>query len=60
MSDIVETFRAANVKSPVVQGSVLGPNGGATYTLKNGKSFTLTAAECRAVGLIRWLGEKPA
>jgi len=56
----VETFKAANAKSPVVQGSVLGPAGGATYTLKNGKSYTLTAADCRAVGLIRWLGENPA
>lgn len=60
MTPNAETFRAANTRSPVVQGNVLGRAGGADYTLKNGKTYTLSAAECREVGLIRWLGEVSA
>lgn len=49
-----KAFMEANSRKPVVMGSVTGPHGGCTYTLKGGQSFTLTAAECRAVGAVNW------
>ena len=58
MSENLKAFQAANAKSPIVMGSAIGNGGeGAHYTLKNGKRFTLTAAECRQT-LVRWLGEE--
>lgn len=57
MASNLENFIAANKRSAVVSGSVIGNGGeGAHYVLNNGKSFTLTAAECRQT-LIRWVGE---
>lgn len=58
MADNLEGFIAANKRSPVVSGAVIGSGGeGAHYTLANGKTFTLTAADCRRT-LIRWKGEQ--
>ena len=57
MSANLEAFKRENATSPVVAGNVIGSGGqGAHYTLQNGKTFTLSAAECRKV-LVRWLGE---
>ncbi|GAA0765846.1 hypothetical protein GCM10009434_08210 [Brevundimonas olei] len=59
MRDNLERFIAANKRSPVVSGAVIGSGGqGAHYTLANGKTFTLSADECRRT-LIRWKGEQP-
>lgn len=55
MTARAQKFVAANALSPVVYGSVVGSGGrGAVYRLANGLAFTLSAAECRAVGEIRW------
>jgi|GEM_PF-4708531 len=59
MSDNLKRFIAANRRSPVVSGAVIGNGGqGAHYTLANGKTFTLSDDECRRT-LIRWKGEQP-
>lgn len=48
-------FKAANAKSPVVHGAVIGSGGkGAYYTLKNGVVFELSRQDCAAVTPIRW------
>jgi hypothetical protein len=52
MSLKVQRFITANARSPVVYGSVTGPEGapdGCLYRLRDGATFTLTSAECRAV-----------
>lgn len=54
-----KAFMAANAKSGVVEGSVPGPQGGATYRLKDGSRFTLNVSECNAAehaGGILWYG----
>lgn len=54
MSQNLQDFIAANAKSPVVAGSVIGDGGeGAFYTLSNGRTFSLTADECGLVSP-RW------
>jgi len=51
----VAAFKEANAKSPVVYGAVIGLGGkGASYTLANGKTFKLSAAECTAIGKPIW------
>lgn len=59
MTRNAKAFMAANLERGVVQGNVLGPSGGCFYVLKGGKSFTLTASECRAVGEVYWHGINP-
>lgn len=55
VTDNARKFIAANERSPVVSGSAIGSGGeGAIYTLKNGKTFTLSADDCKAVGYPRW------
>jgi hypothetical protein len=55
MSPKAAAFVAANKKSPVVSGGAKGRGGeGGYYTLKSGKTFNLTADECRDVGMPRW------
>jgi len=55
MTANAKRFKSANEASPVVEGRVLHPSqGGGEYWLKDGKRFTLSAAECRAVGEPRW------
>lgn len=51
-----KAFMAANAAHGVVQGSVSGPHGGAKYLLANGRTFTLSPCECRAVGAVHWQG----
>lgn len=49
-------FSEENALSPVVYGSVTGPEAnptGAFYRLENGKTFELTSQECRLVNP-RW------
>jgi hypothetical protein len=59
MSTNLDTFIAANRRSAVVTGSVIGRGGqGAHYTLGNGLTFTLTADECRQTD-VRWQGVSP-
>jgi hypothetical protein len=53
--DKAERFKAANKESRVVSATVVGLGGeGATYRLADGRTFKLTAAECEAVGKVRW------
>lgn len=55
LTDNAKAFIAANKLSPVVSGAAVGEGGeGATYRLKNGRSFLLTADECREIGHPRW------
>lgn len=50
MTRASRNFSNANAASPVVYGSVLdGPLGGCFYRLADGKTFTLTAHDCRQV-----------
>lgn len=42
-------FMDANDKSPVVSGYANESGGGGGYTLKNGKSFTLTLEDARSL-----------
>jgi hypothetical protein len=59
MSDNARAFVAANKRSPVVSGYALEqdprkPSRGGSYTLQNGKEFTLSVEECRVIGMPRW------
>lgn len=57
MSYLAARFLEANKRSPVVYGSVLDPHRGGRgcfYRLEDGKTFTLTAEDCRTVGFPRW------
>lgn len=55
MTENAQNFVKANKLSPVVSGTAIGNGGqGAHYTLRDGRTFTLTAAECRQVGEPRW------
>lgn len=62
MSVRARSFVRANADSPVVYGSVIGGDKGpgfvtgCYYRLENGKTFTLTTADCRRVKP-RWLHE---
>lgn len=57
MSSNAQAFLAANRRSPVISGSAIGNGGeGGHYTLRSGRSFTLTREECEQVGMPRWLG----
>lgn len=49
-----EEFVRANAESPVVIGEVLGPNGGARYTLDDGRRFTLSVEDCKSMPHPRW------
>lgn len=60
MTENAQAFVAANKRSPVVSGYALEPDPrkpakGVCYRLANGKSFTLTPAECGTVEP-RWKG----
>lgn len=48
-TDKVKAFLAANAESPVVAGSAF-KNGGGSYRLKDGRSFTFTLYESRCMG----------
>lgn len=55
LSKNAERFRAANEKSPVASGAVIGEGGrGCRYTLKNGQIFTLSRDDCVTLGCPRW------
>lgn len=61
MNRKVKVFLAANAANGITSGTVHGPQGGVTYTLKGGARFDLTATECRAIaaaGGVRWHGIK--
>jgi hypothetical protein len=63
VSYLANRFLEANKRSPVVYGSVLDvPRGGrgCFYRLEDGKTFELTADDCRAVGFPRWAFELEA
>lgn len=56
-------FLEANKRSPVVYGSVTGPDGAPTgcyYRLADGKTFELTSAELRSMPPPRWALEEIA
>lgn len=56
----VHRFKEANKISPVVYGSAIGNGGqGAFYRLADGKTFELTAEECRLIQP-RWAFETAA
>lgn len=50
----VKLFLAANAAHGVKDWTISGPQGGAKYRLANGRTFTLTPCECRAVGAVRY------
>lgn len=52
-----KTFLTANATHAVVEGTITGPHGGAKYKLANGRTFTLTPCECRAIGAVYWAKE---
>lgn len=55
MSKNGERFVAANAKSPVVYGAVIGRGGkGCTYRLADGQEFRLSSADCREIGKPNW------
>lgn len=61
MTENAKAFLAANKRSPVVSGSAIGRGGeGATYTLRSGKSFTLSREECEQIGPPRWVFDDPS
>lgn len=49
-----KAFLTANETHGVIDGRATGPHGGAKYTLRNGRTFTLDPCECRAVGSVKW------
>lgn len=52
MTRRAQQFVAANALSPVVYCSIIDDGGrGAVYRLANGRAFTLTANDCRAVAV---------
>lgn len=58
LTENARAFLTANAKCAVMSGSVHGRNGGATYTLTNGKSFSLSVEECRSIPTPRWALQK--
>ena len=50
MTDKARKFMNANDKSPVVSGAAIGNGGeGGFYTLKDGQTFKLSLADCKAL-----------
>lgn len=51
-------FMEANKESRVVSGAAHGPQGGGTYTLADGRSFSLYVEDMRSMPMPKWEHDK--